>query len=165
MTRTREEQAATTPDQALQTLKQGHERFRSGDRQQTDLLAKAKLTATGQFPIAAFVSCVDSRVPVEVVFDQCIGDVFVARVAGNFVNDDILGSLEFATKLAGAKLIVVLGHSGCGAVMGACDDVQLGLLTGTLANITPAVETVQGHEPRNSTNSEFVQAVGALTTI
>ena len=159
MARTREEQTAITPEEALQTLKQGHERFRSGDRRETDFLNKAKLTSAGQFPIAAIVSCLDSRIPVEIVFDQSIGDVFVARIAGNFVNDDILGSLEFATKLAGAKLIVVLGHSACGAVMGACDNAQLGLLTKTLANIRPAVEAVQGHDPRNSSNPEFVQAV------
>ncbi|MHC4847008.1 MAG: carbonic anhydrase family protein [Planctomycetota bacterium] len=159
MARTKEDQAAITPEEALRTLKEGQERFRSGDRREADWLTEAKLTSTGQFPIAAILSCLDSRIPVEIVFDQSIGDVFVARIAGNFVNDDILGSLEFATKVAGAKLIVVMGHSACGAVMGACDNAQLGLLTKTLANITPAVEAVQGYEPRNSSNPEFLQAV------
>ena len=157
--RTKEDQATISPEEALRTLKEGRERFRSGDAREADSLTEAKLTSTGQFPIAAILSCLDSRIPVEIVFDQSIGDVFVARIAGNFVNDDILGSLEFATKVAGAKLIVVMGHSACGAVMGACDNAQLGLLTKTLANITPAVEAVQGYEPRNSSNPEFLQAV------
>jgi len=116
-----------------------------------------------QFPLAAIVSCIDSRVLPETVFDQGIGDLFVARVAGNFVNDDILGSLEYATKVAGAKLIIVMGHSGCGAVKGACDGVELGLLTGTLAKIMPALDAVQGdYTPRDSSNPEFVQAVAEM---
>jgi carbonic anhydrase len=157
---TREAQAAITPAKALEMLKQGNKRFVSSKLQKRDILAQVKQTSKGQFPFAALVSCLDSRIPPELVFDQGIGDIFVASVAGNFVNDDILGSLEFATKLAGSKLIVVMGHTDCGAVQGACDKAQLGLLTATLANINPAVNAVQGdYTPRTSTNDKFVQAV------
>ena len=157
---TREAQAAITPGKALEMLKQGNERFVSGKAIERDYLAQVKQTSEGQFPFAAVVSCLDSRIPPAIVFDRGIGDLFVARVAGNFVNDDILGSLEFATKLAGAKLIVVMGHTECGAVKGACDAAQLGLLTTTLANINPAVKAVQGdYTPRSSQNAKFVQAV------
>ncbi len=153
-------QAATTPTRALAMLKEGNARFVGGASQDRNFLAQVKQTSKGQFPIAAVVSCLDSRIPPEIVFDQGIGALFVARVAGNFVNDDILGSLEFATKLAGAKLIVVMGHTECGAVMGACDAAQLGLLTAALANLNPAVDAVQGsYAPRSSANAEFVQAV------
>ena len=144
-------------------LEKGNQRFVSGDALDRNLLAQVQQTSKGQFPFAAIVGCLDSRIPPEMVFDQGIGDLFVARVAGNFVNDDILGSLEFATKLAGAKLIVVMGHSECGAVRGACDAAQLGLLTSTLANINPAVETVEGdYSPRSSKNAKFVQAVAEM---
>ena len=157
---TKEAQAAITPAKALEMLKQGNERFVSGKLKKRDLLAQVKQTSKGQFPFAALVSCLDSRIAPELVFDQGIGDIFVASVAGNFVNDDILGSLEFATKLAGAKLIVVMGHTDCGAVQGACDKAQLGLLTATLANINPAVNAVRGdYTPRTSKNDKFVQAV------
>jgi len=157
---TKAAQAAITPAKALEMLKQGNERFVGGDSVDRNLLAQVKQTSEGQFPFAAIVSCLDSRIPPEMVFDQGIGDIFVARVAGNFVNDDILGSLEFATRLAGSKLIVVMGHTECGAVKGACDAAQLGLLTSTLANINPAVEAVQGnYTPRSSKNAKFVQAV------
>jgi carbonic anhydrase len=157
---TKEAQTKITPAKALEMLKQGNERFVSGKVLKRDYLAQVKQTSEGQFPFAAIVSCLDSRIPPAIVFDQGIGDLFVARVAGNFVNDDILGSLEFATKLAGAKTIVVMGHTECGAVKGACDSAQLGLLTATLANINPAVKAVKGeYTPRNSTNADFVQAV------
>jgi len=162
-TLTREAQAAITPGKALEMLKQGNQRFVSGKTLKRDLLAQVKQTAEGQYPFAAVVSCLDSRIPPEVVFDRGIGDLFVARVAGNFVNDDILGSLEFATKLSGAKLIVVMGHTECGAIKGACDAAQLGLLTATLANINPAVMAVQGEfTTRSSKNPEFVQAVAEM---
>ncbi len=162
-TLTREAQATITPEKAIEMLKQGNERFVSGNTLKRDLLAQVKQTSKGQFPFAAIVSCLDSRVPPEIVFDRGIGDLFVARVAGNFVNDDILGSLEFATKLSGAKLIVVMGHTECGAIKGACDAAQLGLLTSTLANINPAVTAVQGeYKPRSSNNKEFVQAVAEM---
>lgn len=157
---TQEAQAAITPTKALEMLKEGNKRFVSNKLRKRDLSAQVKKTSKGQFPFAAIVSCLDSRTQPEYVFDQGIGDIFAARVAGNFVNDDILGSLEFATKLAGAKLIVIMGHTGCGAVRGACDKAQLGLLTATLANINPAVDAVQGdYKPRNSQNEKFVQAV------
>jgi len=162
-TLTREAQAAITPGKALEMLKQGNQRFVSGKTLKRDLLAQVKQTSEGQYPFAAVVSCLDSRIPPEVVFDRGIGDLFVARVAGNFVNDDILGSLEFATKLSGAKLIVVMGHTECGAIKGACDAAQLGLLTATLANINPAVMAVQGEfTTRSSKNPEFVQAVAEM---
>ena len=157
---TKEAQAAITPAKALEMLKEGNKRFISKKMIKRDLMAQVKKTSKGQFPFAAIVSCLDSRAQPEYVFDQGIGDIFVARVAGNFVNDDILGSLEFATKLAGAKLIVILGHTECGAVRGACDRAQLGLLTATLANINPAVDAVQGdYKPRTSQNQKFVLAV------
>ena len=157
---TREVQASITPDKAIEMLRQGNQRFASGQTTGRDFLAQVKQTSGGQFPFAAVVSCLDSRVPPEIVFDRGIGDLFVARVAGNFVNDDILGSLEYAARVAGAKLIVIMGHTECGAVKGACDSAQLGLLTATLANINPAVNSVQGnYEPRSSKNTDFVQAV------
>ena len=160
---TREAQAAITPARALEMLKQGNERFVSGKTLPRDLLAQVRQTATGQYPFAAIVSCLDSRIPPAIVFDQGIGDLFVGRMAGNFVNDDMLGSLEFATKLSGAKLVVILGHTECGAIKGACDEAQLGLLTATLANINPAVKAVQGdYTPRNSANAGFVQAVAEM---
>ena len=162
-TLTRETQAAITPDKAIKMLEQGNQRFVSGKTVERDLLAQVKQTSKGQFPFAAVVSCLDSRIPPEIVFDQGIGDLFVARVAGNFVDDDILGSLEFATKLSGAKLIVVMGHTECGAIKGACDGAQLGLLTATLANINPAVTAVQGdYTSRSSKDTKFVQAVAEM---
>jgi carbonic anhydrase len=157
---TKEAQAAITPAKALEMLKAGNKRFVSNKMRKRDLMAQVKKTSKGQFPFAAIVSCLDSRTQPEYVFDQGIGDIFVARVAGNFVDDDILGSLEFATKLAGAKLIVIMGHTQCGAVRGACDRAQLGLLTAALANINPAVDAVQGdYQPRTSQNEKFVLAV------
>ena len=153
-------QSSMTPDQALTRLKEGNRRFVEGKMLERDLMAQVKATASGQFPFAVVVGCIDSRVPPEMVFDQGIGDMFAARVAGNFVNTDIIGSVEFATKLAGAKLIVVLGHTECGAVMGACDNAQLGNLTQTLSNLAPAVYSVadvQGE--RASSNPKFVQQV------
>ena len=157
---TREAQQAITPDEALAMLKRGNQRFLDGKMVNRDYVAQVKQTSRGQFPFASIVSCLDSRIPPAIVFDRGVGDLFVARVAGNFVNDDTLGSLEFASKLAGSKLIVVMGHTECGAVKGACDGAQLGLLTTTLANINPAVNAVQGdYKPRSSKNPDFVQAV------
>lgn len=153
-------QASVTPDQALQKLKDGNARFAAGTIVNCDLMAQVRATAGGQAPFAAVVGCIDSRVPPELVFDQKIGDLFVARIAGNFVNTDIIGSLEFATALAGAKLIVVLGHTECGAIKGAVDNAQLGNLTAMLANIRPSVLKVKGVEgPQNSGNKKLVQAV------
>jgi carbonic anhydrase len=157
---TKDTQSATTPDQALARLKEGNARFLAGQMLHCDLRTQVKDTAKGQAPFAAILGCMDSRVPPELVFDQRIGDIFSVRVAGNFVNADILGSLEYATKVAGAKLIVVLGHTDCGAVKGAVDNVKLGNLTATLASIRPAVlkiESVEGD--RTSKNKQFVQGV------
>ncbi len=148
-----------TPDEALQALKAGNDRFIRGAMESRDLMAEVKATAAGQSPFAIVVGCLDSRVAPEFVFDQGIGDIFVARVAGNFVNTDIIGSLEFGTKLVGSKLIVVLGHTECGAVKGACDDARLGNLTHTLSNIMPAVRTVDADGDRSSGNAAFVQKV------
>ncbi|RDJ27325.1 carbonic anhydrase [Bosea caraganae] len=157
---TPERQQAKTPELALARLREGHARFLAGKTINCDLMAQIRGTAAGQAPFAAIIGCIDSRVPVELVFDQRIGDVFVARIAGNFVNTDIIGSMEFATKVSGAKLIVVLGHSECGAIKGAIDNVRLGNLTATLANIAPAVLATTGIEgPHSSKNAKFVQAV------
>lgn len=155
-------QAAMTPASALAALMEGNQRFRERRPIQRDLMAQIQETTGGQWPFAAVLGCIDSRVPVEVVFDQGLGDVFSARVAGNGLNDDILGSLEYACKVAGSKLIMVLGHEGCGAVKGACDGVELGHITGLLAGIKPAVDSVSepsDPEQRTSANGAFVSAV------
>lgn len=161
ITQTAETQSLINPSMAIQMLKEGNERFVNNNPVHRDLHSQVKETATGQFPFAAIVSCIDSRIPTEIVFDQGIGDIFNARVAGNFVNTDILGSLEFACKVAGSKVIVVMGHTSCGAVKGACDSVELGNLTAMLDHIMPAVkatETAPGEE-RNSKNINFVNRV------
>ncbi|MBD0831457.1 carbonic anhydrase family protein [Aestuariibaculum sediminum] len=159
---TKETQATMTPEKSLQFLKEGNKRFQNNLKANRNLLEQVNDTSDGQFPFATILSCIDSRVSAELVFDQGLGDIFSVRIAGNFVNEDILGSMEFACKLAGTKLIVVLGHTSCGAVKGACDDAKLGNLTGMLAKIKPAVESVT--EPsdaslRNSKNVEFVDHV------
>ncbi len=156
---TAESQAAMTPDQALTRLMEGNERFRANGLAARDFPDQVDDTASGQFPYAIVLGCVDSRVPPEIAFDQGLGDIFSARIAGNFINTDILGSMEFATAVAGASLIVVLGHTECGAVKGACDHVELGNLTHTLSNLAPAVYAVDVDGPRNSSNAEFVNAV------
>lgn len=154
-------QDAMTPDKALEKLKAGNRRFVEGGRHDRDLSAQAAQTASGQYPFAVVLSCLDSRSAPEIIFDQGVGDLFVGRVAGNVINDDMLGSLEYATEVAGAKLIVVMGHSACGAVMGACDGVELGHLTGLLAKIMPAADAtvVAADAKRDSTNAQFVEAV------
>jgi len=160
VTQTKQTQSATTPQKALRLLKEGNTRFVQGNMLNRDLMQQVKATAGGQFPFATIVGCMDSRVPNELIFDLGIGDIFSARVAGNVVNDDILGSLEFACAVAGAKLIVVLGHTECGAVKGACDDVVMDNLTMTLAKIKAAVKAVSGYDSnRTSKNKKFVQAV------
>jgi carbonic anhydrase len=156
----KEKQDAISPKMAIDLLKAGNKRFVENTRVNRDLSLQVAQTADGQYPFAVVLGCIDSRVPAELIFDQGIGDLFIARVAGNFVNEDILGSLEFACKVAGAKAVVVLGHSSCGAVKGACDDVKLGNLTHMLANIMPAVDSVKdANGERNSSNPEFVQKV------
>ena len=150
---------ATTPDEALDRLRQGNARFVDGHTINCDLRQQVAETADGQAPFAMVMGCIDSRVPPELVFDQRIGDVFCSRIAGNFINDDIIGSAEFATKIMGAKAIVVLGHSSCGAIKGAIDGAELGHLTGALRKIQPAVAATQTTGARNASNYEFVQQV------
>jgi carbonic anhydrase len=159
---TKESQAAMTPQQALQELRAGNERFVAGKPLHRDFPAQVAATASGQYPFAVVLSCLDSRQPIEIVLDQGIGDIFSARVAGNVLNDDILGSMEFACKVSGAKLIAVIGHSNCGAIKGAVDDVELGNLTGLLAKIKPAMDAVPADvQPRTSKNYAFVDQVSA----
>ena len=156
---TAEQQQSITPDQVLTNLMQGNQRYVNAQLKDPNIKANIAATSQSQHPSAVILSCLDSRVIVENVFDQGIGDIFVARIAGNIENNDILGSFEFATKLAGAKLIMVLGHEACGAVKGACDNAELGYLTGLLEKIKPAITAVQDQFPeaeRNSSNSEFV---------
>lgn len=159
---TKETQDLMTPDSALEALRAGNVRFQNNLRANRDLTNQQKDTATGQFPFATVLSCIDSRVSSELIFDQGIGDLFSVRIAGNFVNEDILGSMEFACKLAGTKLLVVLGHTACGAVKGACDNAELGNLTAMLSRIKPAVNAVAqpaDESLRNSKNIEFVDSV------
>ncbi|MFK7936073.1 MAG: carbonic anhydrase family protein [Saprospiraceae bacterium] len=153
---TKEEQDALTPDMVIQSLKEGNERFMRNDLTARDHSQQVRKSVKAQYPKAIVLSCVDSRVPVEDVFDRGIGDVFVARVAGNFVNEDILGSMEFACKVSGSKLVLVLGHEHCGAVKAAVDDVKLGNITPMLTKIRPAVEMVEYEGDRSSKNQEFV---------
>ena len=159
---TKETQATMTPEKSLQFLKEGNQRFQQNLKANRNLLEQVNDTSEGQFPFATILSCIDSRVSAELVFDQGLGDIFSVRIAGNFVNEDILGSMEFACKLAGTKLIVVLGHTSCGAVKGACDHAEMGNLTKLIQKITPAVNAVS--EPkdeslRNSKNLEFVDEI------
>jgi carbonic anhydrase len=157
---TREEQARLTPARVLELLREGNARFVNGEVTLRNHKAQVRRAAANQFPKAIVLSCVDSRVPVEDVFDRGIGDLFVARVAGNFVNVDILGSMEFACKVSGAKLILVLGHEHCGAVKGAIDAVELGNITAMLRNIRPAVESFPHYaRDKTSANAEFVHLV------
>ena len=155
---TKDVQDGLTPKGVLQDLLDGNNRFVNGTLEGADNSALVQQTTGGQFPKAVVLSCIDSRVPVETVLDQAIGDVFVARVAGNFENTDILGSLEYSCKVAGSKLVLVLGHEACGAVKAACDGVELGNITHLLSNIKPAVEKSKGEVSgeSNASNSEFV---------
>ena len=162
-TLTKEMQSAITPSVALEILKDGNKRFVSNLKINRNLLQQANETSDGQHPFAVILSCIDSRTSAELIFDQGLGDVFSVRIAGNIVNEDILGSMEFGCKVAGAKIIVVLGHTKCGAVKGACDNVALGNLTGLIAKIKPAVEQESvTSENRNSSNSVFVENVAEL---
>ena len=159
---TKKTQLEMTPDKALAALKEGNARFQNNQKVTRDLMEQVKDTSGGQYPFATILSCIDSRVSAELIFDQGIGDIFSVRIAGNFTNPDILGSMEFVCKIAGTKLIVVLGHTACGAVKGACDSARLGNLSGLIEKIEPAVEAVK--EPadpalRNSSNSQFVDEV------
>lgn len=156
---TKEQRAKMTPEDIIAAMKRGNERFRRGERKDRNYLKEQKASAKGQYPAAVILSCIDSRAPAEVILDLGIGDVFNARVAGNIQNDDILGSMEFACKVAGAKVVLVMGHTACGAIKGAIDNVQLGNLTGLLAKIRPAVEATPFAGDRSSKNASFVDAV------
>lgn len=154
---TAKEQSDATPDQVLKQLMAGNARYVAGERTPIDIENSRKAAAKGQWPVAYVLSCVDSRVPVEVVFDQGVGDIFVGRVAGNYETEGQLGSMEFATAAAGSKLVMVLGHEACGAIKGSIDDVKLGNLTGLLAELKPAAAGVSGE--KSSKNKAYVDAV------
>lgn len=159
---TKETQATMTPNKALDFLKEGNQRFQNNLKANRNLLEQVNDTSEGQFPFATILSCIDSRVSAELVFDQGLGDIFSIRIAGNFSNEDILGSMEFGCKLAGTKLVVVLGHTSCGAIKGACDHARLGNLTALINKIEPAVDAVtepKDESQRNSQNLEFVDKV------
>jgi carbonic anhydrase len=156
---TKEQRDGMTPLQVIDELKKGNERFRTGKMAPRDYIAEKRSSASGQYPAAVILGCVDSRVPAEIVFDAGIGDTFNGRVAGNVVNDDLLGSMEFACAASGAKLVLVLGHTACGAVKGAIDDVVLGNLTGLLARIKPAIPQTKFEGQKSSKNPAYVDAV------
>ncbi|RAO77702.1 carbonic anhydrase [Dyella jiangningensis] len=158
---TKAQRDAMTPDQVIALLKQGNERFRAGKLDTHDYLAQKRASAAGQYPAAVILSCIDSRAPAEIICDTGIGDTFNARVAGNIANDDLLGSMEFACAVAGAKLVLVMGHTACGAIKGAIDGAKLGNLTGLLDKIKPAVEATRFDGERSSKNDAFVDAVAA----
>ena len=159
----KEMQDAITPSMALDLLKEGNKRFINNLRINRNLLQQANDTSDGQHPFAVILSCIDSRTSAELIFDQGLGDVFSVRIAGNIINEDILGCMEFGCKVAGSKIIVVLGHTKCGAIKGACDHVEMGNLTALLNKIRPAVDDEQTtKENRNSTNGEFVEKVGDI---
>jgi carbonic anhydrase len=162
-TLTKEMQAAITPPMALELLKEGNKRFVNNLKINRNLLQQANETSDGQHPFAVILSCIDSRTSAELIFDQGLGDVFSIRIAGNILNEDILGSMEFGCKVAGSKIIVVLGHTKCGAVKGACDHVEMGNLTALLTKLRPAVDDEQTTtENRNSSNSDFVEKVATI---
>lgn len=160
---TRETRDLLTPEKAVEILKEGNARFVNNLKANRNLLQQVNDTSSSQHPFAIILSCIDSRTSAELIFDQGLGDVFSCRIAGNVINEDILGSMEFACKVAGAKLIVVLGHTGCGAIQGACDKVQMGNLTGLVNKILPAVKAEKTiSEDRHSKNQHFVNRVAAI---
>ena len=162
-TLTKELQNAITPSMAIDILKEGNNRFVNNLKINRNLLQQANETSDGQHPFAVILSCIDSRTSAELIFDQGLGDIFSIRIAGNILNEDILGSMEFGCKVAGAKIIVVLGHTKCGAIKGACDHVEMGNLTTLLTKIKPAVDDeITTKENRNSKNEEFVEKVAAI---
>jgi carbonic anhydrase len=162
---TREKRDALTPDQILAEAKEGNKRFTSGARRERDFLREQSSSAAGQFPAAVLLSCIDSRAPAEIILDLGIGDTFNARIAGNIINDDIIGSMEFACAVAGAKLVLVMGHTSCGAVAGAIDDVELGYLTGLLGRIRPAIAKTEFTGDRTAKNPDFVDAVARTSVL
>jgi len=165
-TLTKEMQSSLTPHKAIELLREGNKRFVNNLKVNRNLLQQVNETSAGQYPLAVVLSCIDSRTSAELIFDQGLGDIFSVRVAGNIINEDILGSMEFACKVAGAKAVVVLGHSKCGAVKGACDHVEMGNLTNLLSKLQPAVyaeKTVT--DDRTSANDVFVEKVATLNVI
>ncbi|MDX2045997.1 MAG: carbonic anhydrase family protein [Chitinophagaceae bacterium] len=162
-TLTREEQKKITPRKAIEILRHGNNRFMNNLKANRNLLEQVNETSKGQYPFAVILSCIDSRTSAELIFDQGLGDIFSIRIAGNIANTDILGSMEFACKLSGSKLIVVLGHTNCGAIKGACDQVEMGNLTELLSKLQPAVyQEKETKAQRNSSNSEFVENVAVI---
>jgi carbonic anhydrase len=156
---TKEQRDKMTPDEVIQQMKAGNERFRSGKPQHRDLMSEVKATGTAQYPAAVVFSCIDSRAPAELIFDFGIGEIFSGRVAGNVADEDVLGSMEFACKVAGSKVVLIMGHTSCGAIKGAIDKVQLGNLTALLSKIRPAVESTHYAGERSAKNYAFVDAV------
>jgi len=162
-TLTKEIQTSFTPEKAIEILKMGNERFVNNLKANRNLLQQVNETSDGQHPFAVILSCIDSRTSAELIFDQGLGDIFSIRIAGNILNEDILGSMEFACKIAGAKAVIVLGHTKCGAIKGACDNVEMGNLTALLTKIRPAVDDeLIIKENRNSSNAEFVEKVAVI---
>ena len=162
-TLTKEIQTSISPEKAIEILKTGNERFVNNLKANRNLLQQVNETSDGQHPFAVILSCIDSRTSAELIFDQGLGDIFSIRIAGNILNEDILGSMEFACKIAGAKAVIVLGHSKCGAIKGACDNVEMGNLTALLTKIRPAVDDeLIIKENRNSSNAEFVEKVAVI---
>lgn len=162
-THSKETQSSLTPDLALEILKEGNGRFINNLKANRNLLQQVNDTSAGQFPFATILSCMDSRTSAELIFDQGLGDIFSIRIAGNILNDDILGSMEFATKVVGTKIIIVLGHTKCGAIVGACNNVKLGNLTGLLDKVMPAIEGEKvTTTDRNGSNPAFVNNVTSL---
>ena len=162
---TKEERDRMTPGQVIEELRTGNDRFRTGRMVSRDYRAQQRSSAAAQFPAAVTLGCVDSRVPAEVIFDVGIGDLFSARIAGNIVDDDLLGSLEFACAVAGAKVIMLFGHTACGAVKGAIDDVEMGNLTGLLARIKPAISATKFADEKSSKNAAYVDAVARTNVL
>jgi carbonic anhydrase len=162
---TKEQRDAMTPSQVIDELKKGNERFRAGKMAPRSYVAEKRSSAAGQYPAAVILGCLDSRVPAEIVFDAGIGDLFVGRVAGNVVNDDMLGSMEFACAVSGAKVVLVVGHTACGAVKGTIDDVVLGNLTGLLARIKPAIPETKFDGEKSSKNAAYVNAVAHTNVV
>ena len=156
---TRAQRDKLTPEQILQLMKDGNKRFRKGHRDRRDVLAQQRATAKGQYPAAVLLSCIDSRAPAETIMDLGLGDIFNTRIAGNIANDDVLGGMEFSCKLMGAKVVLVMGHTSCGAIKGAIANAELGNLTGLLAKIKPAVQATTFSGARTETNYPFVDAV------
>jgi carbonic anhydrase len=156
---TKEQRAAMSPEQILAAMKKGNEQFRRGYQKARNYLNEAKASAPAQYPAAVILSCIDSRAPAEVIMNLGIADIFNARVAGNIANDDMLGSMEFACKVSGSKVVLVMGHTGCGAIKGAIDNVELGNLTGLLAKVKPAVAATKYEGDRSAKNYAFVDAV------